>query len=171
MLFHAFSCIQYNLMISTSYSSSHPSGSRSTCPSYLYVFFFSDLVSPVSDAQMCMGVGHPWAHGQPTSGHTLEEDSPFPSSCQLPRTPYQGWEFMSPCLVHAGVWIGLILCMPCVGTHCYCSWVCECQVLSRRQRFSALTDILQLLPSFSPLWCYLLWVSGIGRLTTGLNTQ
>lgn len=119
MLFHAFSYIQYILTIviplflsPTPLESQHP----------LSCLLFSDPEIPIKDAQMCIGVGHLPASGQPTSGHTLEEDPTTTlTSHQLPTAPYLGKEFRSLCLVHAGLLTDMILGMSCLGHHCCCT--------------------------------------------------
>lgn len=104
--FNAFSCIflyTYVLTIVTPYSSLPPLWNLNMPPPHFHVSFFSVPVIPIRDAQMCIGVGHPPAHGQPTSGHTLEEDPAYPyqSSTAKSTLPREGIHepLSSPCWV------------------------------------------------------------------------
>lgn len=130
-------------------SPSHLSG-ISTCPSpHFHVSLFSVPVIPIRDAQMCIGVGHPPAHRQPTSGHTLEEDPTYPyqSSSAKSTLPREGIHepLSSSCWVADWHDLGHVLSgSPHAVVH---EFEGNSQVMSRRQHF-AYCDSFRLLCSF-----------------------
>lgn len=152
--FNAFSCIfLYTIYLDHCHPLiplPHSSGiSTST-----FMSLYSDPEIPIKDAQMRIGVGHLLASGQPTSGHTLEEDPPTLTSHQLPTAPYLGKEFRSLCLVHAGLLTDVIFLGHVLSGSpllLYMSSEGSSQVMSRRQHFVTLCDSFRLLCSFITL--------------------
>lgn len=118
--------------------------------SRLLFFWPSDSNKGCSNMHMYRASTSTWATYQ--WPHTWRRPPPTPTSHQLPKAPYLGKEFMSLCLVRAGLLIDMILGMSFLGHHYCCTWVCEgnSQVMSRRQHFATLCDSFRLLCSFIP---------------------